>query len=67
MSIPKVNPKLIARRRILDEANRKRLALSEGILRPYSARHICQAVCTVRHYHLVDNGTLVAAGFRGAA
>jgi hypothetical protein len=67
MSTPKGSPRLVARRRILDAANVKRKQVSQGTLRPYTARHICQAVCTVRHWHLVDNGTLEAAGFRGAA
>lgn len=49
-----------ARTAILKAANGKR----DPSQPPYNTRQINEAVCCVRHHHLIDEGTLRTAGFR---
>lgn len=48
----------IARQKILTEANKHR-----NMGKPWTARHIQRAVAFVRHWQLVDENTLIIAGF----
>jgi hypothetical protein len=52
-----------SRHQILVHANRKRHALSQGMLSPYRMRHLNLAVNTCRQYSLVSDSTLIRAGF----
>jgi hypothetical protein len=55
--------RLDARAQILEAANQHRLA-QDSPRKPYAARHINEAVCTVRRNRLVKPAVLEAAGFR---
>lgn len=50
-----------ARLAILSAANRSRRG--EGVLKPFTMRHIQEAVCKVRRFGLVKDKVLVAAGY----
>lgn len=52
-----------ARQEILDAANDVRRRVSQWMAKPFSMRHINQAVRVCRHRGLVEDHVLVAAGF----